>query len=226
MSEATSRVMQVLKDQYTGARVEAYFAALTGSGESYTGRLFEQFGGGGDRPDAAMQFVAEDLLAVEALSVNVPSDTAHEILYGSVGRRLSDLLVDVPVVVDLGSSEAAKHVADGAPAALAWTLLDEQPGIGWVTAGKLLARKRPRLIPVYDDVVRCVLGHPTHAWHTLDVVLGDDGVQLELEGLRTYTPAAVSRLRSLDVAVWMFHHEHHRYGRCEQFGGSRGARPS
>ena len=39
------------------------------------------------------------------------------------------------------------------------TTLSEH-GIGFVTAGKLMARKRPRLIPVYDDVVKCALDEP------------------------------------------------------------------
>jgi hypothetical protein len=29
---------------------------------------------------------------------------------------------------------------------------------GWVTAGKLLARRRPHLVPVYDGVVKCGRG--------------------------------------------------------------------
>jgi hypothetical protein len=33
-----------------------------------------------------------------------------------------------------------------------WTLLGTLPGVGPVTAGKLLARKRPRLVPVADEV--------------------------------------------------------------------------
>lgn len=86
MSEATSRVLRVLRGCDTGPRVQAYFAAPVPGGTTYTGRLFEQFGGG-DRADVAMQFVADDLLAVEALSVRVPPDAAHDILYGAVGER-------------------------------------------------------------------------------------------------------------------------------------------
>jgi hypothetical protein len=44
--------------------------------------------------------------------------------------------------------------------------LEDAPDIGWVTAGKLLARKRPKLVPVYDGVVKCALGNPpkNHVW--------------------------------------------------------------
>ena len=50
--------------------------------------------------------------------------------------------------------------------------------MGWVTAGKLLARKRPRLIPVYDRVVRCALGRPAKPWRWLN-----DAFALDAEAL-------------------------------------------
>jgi hypothetical protein len=59
-------------------------------------------------------------------------------------------------------------VEDDSAADQAWHLLEEQEGVGWVTAGKLLARKRPHLIPVWDHVVRCAFGRPDHAWLWLD----------------------------------------------------------
>jgi hypothetical protein len=34
---------------------------------------------------------------------------------------------------------------------------DAVPGIGWVTAGKLLAAKRPRLVPILDKEVQAFL---------------------------------------------------------------------
>ncbi|MER7182605.1 DUF6308 family protein [Streptomyces hyaluromycini] len=43
--------------------------------------------------------------------------------------------------VDIDMVEAA-DLADGSPAHTAWHLLRDRPGIGWVTAGELLARKR------------------------------------------------------------------------------------
>lgn len=46
------------------------------------------------------------------------------------------------------SSVDADVVADGSPAAVVWHLLCGQYGVDWVIPGKLLARKRPRLLPV------------------------------------------------------------------------------
>ncbi|MEV5508792.1 DUF6308 family protein [Streptomyces orinoci] len=44
----------------------------------------------------------------------------------------------------------ADVLAEGSPADQAWHLLCAQYGVDWVIAGKLLVRKRPRLLPVYD----------------------------------------------------------------------------
>lgn len=47
------------------------------------------------------------------------------------------------------------------PASLVWQLeqaLRTVPSVGRTTASKLIARKRPRLYPIYDAVVGNVLG--------------------------------------------------------------------
>ncbi|MFF4504117.1 DUF6308 family protein [Streptomyces sp. NPDC001401] len=112
----------------------------------------------------------------------------------------------------------AVDLADGSPAHTAWHLLRDQPGIGWVTAGKLLARKRPRLVPVYDQVVRCVLGHPKSFWLDLHAALRSDKWALhhELTALRQAAelPETVSVLRICDVVLWMHHRTDHEQRNC------------
>ncbi|WP_329345560.1 DUF6308 family protein [Streptomyces microflavus] len=54
-------------------------------------------------------------------------------------------------------------------------------GIGWVTAGKLLARRQPRLLPVYEQVVRCVPGRPKSLWLDLHGALRPDNHALHRE---------------------------------------------
>jgi hypothetical protein len=87
-----------------------------------------------------------------------------------------------------------------------------------VTAGKLLARKRPALIPVYDDVVRCAFGHPQDIWKALhEALLRDDGsFRGTLEDLvkRAGIPVKVTPLRALDVTLWIRHRSHHTGHRC------------
>ncbi|MFJ4541913.1 DUF6308 family protein [Streptomyces tibetensis] len=177
-------------------------------GMPFTGSRFEHLAGGGDRPEVADRITAEDLVAVQTLSVTVPAPVALDILEGRLGARLSGLLQAIPRDTDMADAEAAV-VADGSPADQAWHLLCDQHGVNWVIAGKILARKRPRLLPVYDRVVRCAVGRPPSFWLALHTALREDGAALhhQLLELRQAAglPETVSALRVCDVAVWMNH---------------------
>ncbi|MFJ4203507.1 DUF6308 family protein [Streptomyces sviceus] len=100
-------------------------------------------------------------------------------------------------------------MADGSSADQAWGLLCEQYGVNWVIAGKVLARKRPRLLPVYDRVVRCAVGRPRSFWLALHAALREDDAALHRQLLElrqaARLPEAVSVLRVCDVVVWMSH---------------------
>lgn len=78
---------------------------------------------------------------------------------------------------------------------------------------KLLARKRPNLIPVWDRIVRCAFDFRSGAWLCLDGLLREqDGAVLSrLAELRAEAgvPEQVSLLRVLDVVVWMRHRDNH-----------------
>ena len=160
---------------------------------------------------------AEDLLSVEMLSVSVPAEVSYQILHGALGENLSALLTKIPTDVSMGDPEAAEHLQDEAAASSAWRLLEEQHQIGWVTAGKLLARKRPKLIPVFDEVVRCALRGPKSWWLSLHGELHSGSrLRSRIAALRhkAEIPAHVSDLRVLDVVVWMAHADAHRRGGC------------
>jgi hypothetical protein len=186
----------------------------------YTGRRFESFAGGGDLPAVRDVFTPEDLLAVQALSVVVPSEVVFGLLGGELGRQVAALLARVPVDVELGTGDARKLVQG--PVLEAWQLLKDQSGIGYVTAGKLIARKRPHLIPVYDEVIRCQFGGPQQVWVRLHDRLREDDGQLRamLAALRTRAPISprISLLRVLDVVLWMRHHAEHLDKDCPAFG--------
>ena len=55
-------------------------------------------------------------------------------------------------------------VDDKSPLSVLWKTLEDVPGIGWVTASTLCARKRPALAPVYDQHVRAPSAGPTRWW--------------------------------------------------------------
>ncbi|MFI0088080.1 DUF6308 family protein [Streptomyces bobili] len=126
----------------------------------------------------------------------------HKPVFGQVGARERSCLL-------IGVRSGARHRPCGR---------DHQPGIGWVTAGKLLARKRPRLLPVYDQAVRCILGRPKSFWLDLRGALRADNHALhrELMVLRQAAdiPASVSALRVCDVVPWMHHRTDHQQRSC------------
>lgn len=90
--------------------------------------------------------------------------------------------------------------------------IEPRPGshrIGSVAAGKLLARKRPHLLPVYDSRVKKVLNRPrtdNRWWHDLrDRLINDQNLVRELESVRDRAGAGhMSLLRVFDVMCWMF----------------------
>lgn len=185
----------------------------------YTGAWFERLGSGGDHADVASTVTAEDLVAVEMLSVQIPAPVAIDLLHGELGRDLNALLAAIPTTIALQDDDAQQYIAPDSSAQAAWAMLNAQPAVGWVTAGKLLARKRPHLIPVYDTVVRCFLGTPADFWSSLRSALRADDARLvrDIEALRADAGVSptISVIRVLDVAIWMHHHTDHRDGICE-----------
>lgn len=204
------RLRAFVADPQAVVDLRRYFGIGLPSGiAAFTGSRFEHLAGGGDRPEVADRFTAEDLVAVQTLSVTVPASVALDLLESRLGARLSGLLQAIPWDIDMVDAEA-DILAEGSPADQAWHLLCAQHGVNWVIAGKLLARKRPRLLPVYDKVVRCALGRPRPSfWLALHAALREDDAALHrrLLELRQAAglPETVSALRVCDVAVWMNH---------------------
>lgn len=171
----------------------------------FTGRWFDTWNPDGARSENADRFTSDDLVALSFLSISVPPQAAHRLL---VDQRddLSALLRQIPNsdLVEIEPDE----INDQWAAWRLWDLLQAgRDGVGWVTAGKLLAYKRPRLIPVYDEVVSTVVGKPDSFWQSLNALLrdGDRRFHRHLLGLRDAAglPEAVGALRVLDVVTWM-----------------------
>jgi AcrR family transcriptional regulator len=76
-------------------------------------------------------------------------------------------------------------------AAVLWTLQDQTSE---------LARKRPHLVPVYDEVTSCLFGEPDHVWLGLhDQLASNDGaLRSELDQVRERAgvPAVVGLIRA------------------------------
>lgn len=65
MDELSARLVGVLSDPATPSTVGTYLA-------TYTGGFFESIGDGGDGPESRDRVTAEDLVAVQMLSVTTP----------------------------------------------------------------------------------------------------------------------------------------------------------
>lgn len=187
--------------------VAAYFTRerRDGSGPYWSGSRFERFAP--SDPDVVS---AEDLVAVTMLGVTMPPHAALRILEDDA-NLITALLADVPC--DLALSEASPEVlARGSSAWRLWRLIDDYHHVGSTLTSKLLARKRPALIPIQDSVVRRALRHADgdDFWSQFRDALTQDEAALtrRLESIRELAQVGsdISLLRIFDVAVWMRHH--------------------
>jgi hypothetical protein len=185
--------------------VRQYFEIKPDGTPRFTGPTFDRLAGGGDRSATVNRITEDDLVAVTMLSVEVPARAAIAVL-GSMADEIQQLLTEIPSDIDLHEADPSL-VSPGSPADRLWAQLDSLAGVGWVTAGKLLARKRPRLIPVYDSVVREAVGAPKHFWTWLHQQLQDSKLVDQIRVLRAEADVEhLSLLRTLDVAIWMRNH--------------------
>lgn len=178
---------------------------------TYTGRWFDCIGGPGDDHDAADRFTGADIVALSNLSVRVPATVSYRLLHQDAGE-LTGLLRSVPTDVDLWAATDA-HIGPESSAFVLWQRMrgmsrsGGDQGAAWVTAGKLLARKRPHLIPIYDRRVRQVaaLSEGASWWASLRAALTDETLveRVQAVGQQAQVPEYLSVLRTLDVVLWM-----------------------
>lgn len=173
----------------------------------FTGARFERLAGGGDRPETAYRVTADDLVAVSMLGVHVPGEAARAMLEDNA-LAIHALLSAIPPDLDLWDAED-DHIDSASPAWELWRQVRQHDDVGPTITSKLLARKRPRLVPVFDDVIEKASGLDIDdAWTGFREVLTRERVQ----GLIAHRTAAglgpeISILRLLDVLIWMEHWE-------------------
>ncbi|MGB3603201.1 MAG: DUF6308 family protein [Gordonia sp. (in: high G+C Gram-positive bacteria)] len=202
----------ILSIDRTAAAVEALRRYFAHEGEvpAYSGSRFERFAGGGDRAEVADHFTSEDLVAVTLLSVDIPGPAALRLLGDQepgYSRRLSDLLSQLPTDVALvDASDDHLSIAEEI-----WSMVRDNRRVGRTKTSKLLARKRPHLLPVIDSVVIKTVGHvpARHSFYrNLRTVMNADGRQLvtHLEHVRTSAEIGedISTIRVFDILVWMW----------------------
>jgi hypothetical protein len=152
----------------------------------------------GDNPPDVLTL--DDLLATTLLDISWRPLAIRRLLAG--GDHVSVALAAIRADLDLWN--AGPRDLQSATALHRW--LDDLPGVGPVTASKLLARKRPRLVPVHDGIVLRVLAPPKdQLWATLATALKESALRDEIEGLCPTGVDSPSLLRLLDVAIWTRH---------------------
>jgi hypothetical protein len=206
-------------EEYATRLVKRYLATDSADRARYSGAYFERLGGGGDRPETAFTFTAEDLLAVSMLSVHIDGYHALHVLHYQA-RELNDLLAAIPpdITPDRPPGCRPDRRRRASPGIVAGDLRHPSPEYdraGSVAAGKLLARKRPQLIPVYDSRVKKVLSRPRidrSWWHDLRAqLIKDRELVCQLKSVRRRAGAGrMSLLRVFEVMCWMFSWEDRR----------------
>ncbi|WP_030348556.1 DUF6308 family protein [Streptomyces sp. NRRL S-1022] len=212
------KIPDVYRDDEKSVRLLIeYFKGRRSSGDLfYSGAHFERLGGGGDCEHVADRFDSNDLVALTMLGVSLKPHGAIDLLTDPDGHwnRLLSLIPRDARLEDLRSDAL---IARGGPAWELWERLagnkqyaGKPDGSGPVVAGKLLARKRPHLIPVYDSRIKQLFGRPKrdHSfWAALAAALRADGGALHDRLLRLRDKAGIGEdigvLRVFDVIAWM-----------------------
>ncbi|MDQ0826939.1 hypothetical protein QFZ60_003112 [Arthrobacter sp. B2I5] len=192
-----------ISDQTALDYLREYYGLPAQDGRAYTGSHFD-----GLAAVSTNRITAEDIIAVACLSVHLPAPASVEVL-GNKADDIAELLSEIPNVnlEDIPLKEHDIYFGEGSAAFRLWSLLRRQDGVGPTTASKLMARKRPGLIPIYDSVVARVTGFRNsagtwRAWH--DALSNDEALKDRLQQLRELVQLeGISLLRVLDVVLWM-----------------------
>lgn len=180
------------------------------SGAAFDRRPDDQ--GPGWSPDVIDE---SDLIALTYLSMPIYGHHALEILRYR-RSEISRLLEQIPDGARIEDPGSGRLLSRGEAAWDLWLVLRhvgselKHHSFGPVAAGKLLARKRPELIPISDSLVRATFDRPepgtdTLWWDDVHAAALDADFWAYLTSLRQDVTAAahLPALRVLDILAWM-----------------------
>lgn len=192
-----------------------YYRQKLTSGHVRTGARFDTWAGGGDAPEVANRITADDVLALALLGEEITGPGVVGLLETG-SAQIGELLERIPMDLAMEDVTAVEYfhvLGKESPAWLLWDLLRGYKGGQWKAgsgkASKLLARKRPKLIPIWDATVArsAGLGTSLTQWEEWYALLTADGRDLARRLAviqdRADLPAPVSTLRAMDVILWM-----------------------
>lgn len=182
--------------------LRCYYGTGSHDHRPYEGAWFDTWDSSRVRAASVNRFTADDVVAVGFLSVTVPPRAVMALLDTRVAdftAMLEDLGPDRDLVTETEKWD------DGW---VGWSIqsrLTALPGVGPTIATKLMARKRPRLRPIYDSKISAVIGSK-NVWEPLRARLQeDDDLHRRLLELREAAGLgeAISAIRVFDVVTWM-----------------------
>lgn len=211
LSFALNRAREALRGEDAVDRVARYY----GIDSNFAGSLFL----GIPDPDPSA-ITAADLFAASSLSIDIPARAARRLLLEPGGAGdVTKALLALPSITLTETGDEDLRLMEVFYTAVKTSLTRanaKKESEAWVTASKIVARKRPNLFPVRDTLVTIYLGTRTTKdyftdWIVFRHLMNDVGVQEELERISSALndlpePESYlteeSRLRLLDVALW------------------------
>lgn len=163
--------------------------------------------------EATNIFTPGDLYAVSTLAVTVPAKAGIALLEDQA-EEFNGMLGQIPTreLKDLSEDEFGQHLGPESAAQKLWDSLrrndpsHERWKVGPTTASKIMARKRPHLIPIEDSVLdRAINRGRQNSWKLWWEALRTDGY-LEQRAIMLRDAVGrpeLSTLRVLDVLLWM-----------------------
>lgn len=194
-------------------RVSCYLRHKFSSREEpgFNGAYFESIGRRNRKDPDPDRFTAADLYAVTTLSVKVPAGAGIRLLT-ELAETSHELLREIPDDVDFTDlidspqdPRFAELLGPQSKAVELWRLLDGLYDVGPTTTSKLMARKRPKLIPIWDSEIKNATGlrDSSHQWEQFRELFGTVGLVDRLSLIREKADAEhFSLLRVFDIAVW------------------------
>jgi hypothetical protein len=190
MDPVADRIDQLLDEPQLPELVARYYR----TDQPFAGHLFDELG---DNPWD--RFTSDDALAITFLDVALEPLAVRALL--DPAASWSEMLKAITGARKLWEATGA----DLAAADALWSAaVKALPGVGPTNAGKLLARKRPHLVPIYDRVIEAFLGPPPgQFWWALRGALQDEARRSRIDHLAGQLDRVPSTIRLLDVAIWM-----------------------
>lgn len=168
--------------------------------DNYVGRHFEEFIARSD-PD---RFTSDDVAALSCLAVELKGGPLTTLLIER-SDELNELLSDEAMPrfdADLRQVDGSV-IAHDSPLSHLYGELTRIRGIGYVRASKLLAAKRPSLVPIRDRVVETFVQAGEQWWSPYRDLVMNEGLVDRVVELSDGVPERVSVLRRVDVVLWM-----------------------